>query len=267
MKLTRYLLRATRDGQYGDSMERVMFNTVIGALPLQSDGRSFYQQDCNVVAKRVYSAMLWPCCSGTLPQVVADYGINTYLREPGALWVNLYQPSEVRWREEATDIAVEQTGNYVEDGRVLLRVKTSRPASLSLQMRVPAWAAEGWSLRLNEMDTRATVRKGFACIHRVWRDGDLLELRMPMNLRLEALPANGGPEHRETVALMRGPLVLFPLREGGETAPLTATPEALLGAEQTGPMEWTASLGGRLRRMLPFASVGDREYSTYVRLA
>jgi hypothetical protein len=85
MKLTRYLLRATRDGRYGDSMERVMHNTVMGALPLQPDGRSFYSSDYNVVAKRVYSVHRWPCCSGTLPQVVADYGINGFLREKGAV--------------------------------------------------------------------------------------------------------------------------------------------------------------------------------------
>jgi hypothetical protein len=118
MKLTRYLLRATRDGRYGDSMERVLLNTVLGALPLQPDGRSFYQQDCSVAGKRVYSEKLWPCCSGTLPQVVADYGINTYLCEPGAIWVNLYHPSELRWREGDATLALEQTGSYLEDGQV-----------------------------------------------------------------------------------------------------------------------------------------------------
>ncbi len=50
-KLTRYLLRATRDGRYGDSMERVLLNTTAGALPLQLDGRSFYYADYNNVAK------------------------------------------------------------------------------------------------------------------------------------------------------------------------------------------------------------------------
>ncbi len=34
-KLTRYLLRVTRNGRYGDSMERVFYNTVLGAKPLQ----------------------------------------------------------------------------------------------------------------------------------------------------------------------------------------------------------------------------------------
>ncbi len=72
MKLTRYLLRATRDGRYGDSMVRVLHNTVMGAMPLQADGRAFYYADDSVVGKRVYSVHRWPCCSGTLPQVVAD---------------------------------------------------------------------------------------------------------------------------------------------------------------------------------------------------
>ena len=53
MKLTRYLLRATRDGKYGDSMERVMLNTILGVLPLQPDGRAFYHQDYNYVGKRI----------------------------------------------------------------------------------------------------------------------------------------------------------------------------------------------------------------------
>jgi DUF1680 family protein len=80
-KLTRYLLRVTREPRYGDSMERMMYNTVLGAKPLESDGRTFYYSDCNFHAKKVYSDHRWPCCSGTLPQVATDYGINTYLRD------------------------------------------------------------------------------------------------------------------------------------------------------------------------------------------
>ena len=40
-KLTRSLLRVTRDTRYGDSMERVMYNTVLGAKPLQAGWDGF----------------------------------------------------------------------------------------------------------------------------------------------------------------------------------------------------------------------------------
>ena len=89
MKLTRYLLRATRDGHFGDSMEKVMLNTVLGSLPLQPDGRSFYSSDYSTVGKRIYSQHRWPCCSGTLPQVVAD--LRHQHLPPGA-WRVVGQP-------------------------------------------------------------------------------------------------------------------------------------------------------------------------------
>ena len=78
-KITRYLLRVTRDSRYGDSMEQVLYNTIAGAKPILADGTSFYYSDYNNVdAKKAYHRDKWPCCSGTFPQLTADYGINTY---------------------------------------------------------------------------------------------------------------------------------------------------------------------------------------------
>jgi len=263
MKLTRYLLRATRDGRYGDSMERVMLNTVMGVLPLQPDGRAFYHQDYNYIGKRVYSTSIWPCCSGTLPQVVADYGINTYLREPGAVWVNLYQPSKLRWMEGSKLVSIEQTSDYLADGTVRLKISAGAPVSFMLRLRIPAWAGAGSTLIVNQRPVTIAAQKGFTTIDRTWRNGDTVELRLPMSLRLEAIPANGGPEHPETVALLYGPLVLFALREPGESGPVTLSRDALLNAERTGPMEWRVKNAGQSRRMVPFVDVGDRMYSTY----
>ena len=68
-KLTRCLLRVTRDSRYGDSMERVMYNTVLGAKPLMPDGRTYYYSDYNFEGRKIYRAdQHWACCSGTLPR-------------------------------------------------------------------------------------------------------------------------------------------------------------------------------------------------------
>ena len=58
-KLTRYLLRVTGETQYGDSMERAMYNTVLGVKPLQPDGRAFYYSDYNMEGKKVYYRNAW----------------------------------------------------------------------------------------------------------------------------------------------------------------------------------------------------------------
>jgi hypothetical protein len=267
MKLTRYLLRATRDGRYGDSMERVLHNTVLGVLPLQPDGRSFYYLDYNNIARRAYSTNRWPCCSGTLPQVVADYGINTYLRDRNAVYVNLYQPSQLRWSEGATQLTLDQSCSYPDDGAVRLRITASQPVAFALRLRIPGWAQDQAAMRVNGRTVAVETSKGFATIDRLWRSGDLVELDLPISLRLEELPANGGPAHPEIGALLRGPVVLFAIREPADSGPIRVSRDALLRARQTGPREWTASTALGDRRLVPFVDVGDREYSTYVTLS
>ena len=262
-KLTRYLLRATRDGKYGDSMERVLLNTTAGALPLQPDGRSFYYADYNNVAKRIYSVHRWPCCSGTLPQVVADYGINSYLHEPGALWVNLYMPGEVRWSEGGAQVALLQDGTYPADGQVRLHITASRPTSFALKLRIPDFAGAP-DVHVNGKPTQLAIDKGFCEVRRVWRTGDTITLTVAMPLRLETLPANGGPAHPEAVALLYGPVVLFALREPGEIGPLAVPRDSLLKAERTASAEWTVTTATGPRRFVPFSQVGDRLYTLYL---
>jgi len=77
-----------------------MYNTIL-AKPLQLDGSTFYYADYNFKGKKIYRDGKWPCCSGTRPQVAADYRINTCFRDPGSVWVNWFIPSTVRWTQDA----------------------------------------------------------------------------------------------------------------------------------------------------------------------
>ena len=267
MKLTRYLLRATRDGLYGDSMEAVLHNAVLGSLPLQPDGLSFYNSDYNLIAKRSYSLHRWPCCSGTLPQVVSDFGINTYFREPGAIWANLYQPSTLRWTEHGQPVALEQTGNYPIDSSVAFRITSHKPSLFTLNLRVPAWTKGEATLKINGVATPISVNLGFTSISRRWHSGDVVNLDLPLRLRLEPFPAMDGVLKQPAVALMRGPLVLFPLRTSSETGQLSLSEDSLLHAQQSGPAQWTITTPSGPRDFVPFTLIGGRTYSTYVTLA
>jgi len=140
-KLTRYLLRVTRDARYGDSMERVMYNTVLGAKPLRTDGQAFYYADYNGAGSKVYSNHRFPCCSGTLPQVATDYGINAYLRDARGVYVNLYLPSTLRWVQGDARCSLQQSGDYPLADAVTMRIGTSRPLEFALRLRIPAWAS------------------------------------------------------------------------------------------------------------------------------
>jgi uncharacterized protein len=107
-KVARYLMRVTGDSTYGDSMEAVLYNTILGARPIRPDGVSFYYADYNMDAHKAYYEQKWPCCSGTFPQLTADYGISSYFRAPRGIYVNLYVPSRVTWRQGSARVTLTQ---------------------------------------------------------------------------------------------------------------------------------------------------------------
>src|SRR5579872_1945943 len=258
-KLTRYLLRVTRDSRYGDSMERVMYNTVLGAKPLEPDGRAFYYSDYNFDGHKVYSNHGFPCCSGTLPQVATDYGINSYFRDDHGVWVNLYIPSTLRWQQNGTSVSLAQKGSYPSDGIVEFEFALSKPTNFSAKFRIPAWA-EGASISINDKRVTTSVIPGtFAAISREWKNGDRVSLDLPMKMRLEAI----NPRHPETVALLRGPLVLFPIAPSSQ--PITR--QQLLSATDAGSGKWQVQTATTPMMMLPFTEINDEQYSTYLKVS
>ncbi len=265
-KITRSLLRVTQDGRYGDSMERVLYNTVLGAKPLLADGHTFYYSDYNFNGKKVYFPDRWPCCSGTMPQVAADYRILTYFHNDRELFVNLYLPSTVRWiHADGTHLTLTQESNYPFEGKINFTLNASRPINFPLHLRIPEWAndrsQQSFTLRVNGVRIIPEVHNGFATITHDWKRSDKIELTLPLNLRLQSID----PEHPNTVALLRGPLVLFPLTSDGQ---LTLTREQLLNIQQIpNQSAWKISTPQGPVTLFPFTSIEDQSYTTYVNLA
>jgi uncharacterized protein len=255
-KLTRYLLRVTREARYGDSMERVMYNTVLGAKTLQPDGHAFYYSDYNFKGSKFYHDSRWPCCSGTLPQVAADYRLNLYFRDRADIFVNLYVPSTVRWQPGDAQVSIVQKTGYPFEDAVQFEITTSKPVEFAVNLRMPAWA-EGASVAVNGKQVAESVTpEKFAIIRRQWKTGDRIELELPLRVRLEPIDAR----HPETVALLSGPLVLFAVTD----ATPAVTRKELLAARRVNSQRWqVARVDGSLT-LLPFTAIGAEPYSTYL---
>jgi uncharacterized protein len=264
-KLTRYLLRITKDPHYGDSMERLMYNTVLGALPINKFGAAFYHSNYHPHAHKEYFdgyghalPSEWHCCSGTLPQVAADYHISTYFKDAEGVFVNLYIPSTLRWRQHDADISLVQSGQYPLADEVAFEITTSQPAHFSVRLRIPAWSRAP-SIRVNGKLISEPVRSGtFASIHRRWHSGDRIELILPRELELKPVD----PQHPDMVALLSGPLVLFAI---SDDTPKVTRAQLLTARQQgNGNAEWHAdSVGGPLR-FKPFWVIKDETYFTYL---
>jgi uncharacterized protein len=261
-KITRYLLRVTQNPQYGDSMERVLYNTILGAWPIQADGTSFYYSDYAATGKKVWYGQKWPCCSGTFPQLAADYHISTYLRSADGVYVNLFSPSRVQWTDGGARFGLTQKTKYPFDNKIQIEVSGSQPKDYTLYVRIPSWATPDPVLSVNGARVADAAQPGtFAAIRRTWKDGDRVELELPMPLRLETIDAN----HAKVVALMQGPLVLLAIADSQPSFDRNALLEAKPANNASG--DWFAdSADGSRVTMRPFMNIDKESYSTYVLL-
>lgn len=254
-KIARHLLRLTGDSRYADSMERVLYNTVLGAKATEPDGRTFYYSDYAASgAKKDFHWDRWPCCSGSFVQLAADYGISAYLAGGDCLYVALYIPSEVKGRLAGQEVVLTQETDYPRDNKVRFRLGLSSPARFALAFRIPGWAGPATRLTVNGRPETASLKAGrFARIERFWRPDDRVELEIDQPMRLEAI----APSRPDLVALMRGPRALFAV-SALETRPTRA---ALLAARPD-PAKADSWRAGDIR-LSPFTAIGDEPYRLY----
>jgi DUF1680 family protein len=233
MKVARYLMRLTGDSRYGDGMERLLYNAALGALPLKPDGTAFYYADYNQAGHKSYYDTKCPCCSGTIGQLTADYGVNAVLRDDRGLFINLYLPLEANWRRNGeTALSLTQTGSYPLGDEVAMRIVAPRPVRMALRLRIPAWAGPATRIAVNGRVRPGVVPGHFATIDREWRDGDKVTLTIDRTTRLEAVDA----QHPDRVAVMEGPLALFAL--GGDMPSFTRAQLASIRQRTAGGTEW-----------------------------
>jgi len=301
-KITRYLLCVTGDPHYGDSMERVLYNTVLGAKPMLPDGSSFYYADYTLTGRKSYSRDKWPCCSGTLPQVAADYGISSYLSgvpgtasgaaaEASGLSVILFVPSRVTFSHAGSPVTVTQQTSYPAVPGTSLAIEAAKEASFPIAIRIPAWSGPATRVLVNGRPWgEAVVPGSFAIVRRTWRSGDQVEVEFDTRLRTEVLTA-AAARTDTTVRQDSGPLTQA---NGGNADPLARRqPPApiRLAALLRGPVvfmatgAWptemaerdllaaaVAASGDRLAvkpegmdpvAFKPYAAIGDETYRTY----
>lgn len=258
-KIARYLMRVTGDSRYGDSMEKVLYNTILGAKPIQPDGKSFYYSDYNNDASKFFAHDTWPCCAGTFPQITADYGVSSYFRSTDGVYVNLFVPSQLRWRQSGARYTLEQQTEYPRSPEIMMRVRTDRPERFAINLRVPAWAGQGTTIAVNGRAFPASLQPGaFVRLHREWKDGDRIEYTIDTPLRLEAVD----PQHPNTVALMSGPLTLFAV----DSLDSKFTPAQLLAATQTSRDSGNWSVQGSASPAIvfrPFRAIHEEKYRMY----
>jgi uncharacterized protein len=257
-KIARYLMCITGDSRYGDSMEKVLYNTILGAKPLQRDGFSFYYSDYNDDGSKVYYPEQWPCCSGTFPQITADYGISSYFQGTDGLYVNLFVPSRLKWTHGGSRIGLEQKTDYPYAGDIRIGIQAEHPQTFTLYLRVPDWAGGGTAVSVNGRSAGGQIQPGaFHALRREWKDGDVVEYTIERPLRVQAVDA----QHPNTVALLFGPLALFAINAPKSRFTRSQLLQALQQARAG--RDWRVPSAAAPVSFRAFPDIRDEQYRLY----
>ncbi|MBS0394104.1 MAG: glycoside hydrolase family 127 protein [Proteobacteria bacterium] len=202
LKLTRELYGSSPAASYFDFYERAHLNHVL-AQQDPSTGAFTYMTPLMAGAAREYSTpfeSFW-CCVGTGMESHAKHGDSVFWLGDDALFVNLYVPATLDWRDRGA--VVELTTRYPHEGAVEVRfARLAEPQEFTVALRKPGWCRHAL-LRVNGHGVRAVEEAGYLVVSRRWQGGDTLALALDLPLRVEA-----APDDTRRAAVLRGPQVL-----------------------------------------------------------
>lgn len=202
LKLSRHLFCWQPDAGIADYYERALYNHILGQQDPQT-GMVCYFLPLLSGAHKVYSTKensFW-CCVGSGFENHAKYGEGIYYRSKEGIYVNLFIPSVVHWKEKG--ITLRQETAFPEEETTVMTVEADRPVQTTVYLRYPSWSGKV-AVRVNGKKIQVRQAPGsYIALSRLWRDGDRIEAVYPMQVQLETTPDNP-----QKGALLYGPLVL-----------------------------------------------------------
>ncbi len=202
LKLTRHLFCLDANVKEADYYEKALYNHILGQQDPES-GMVAYFLPMLPGAHKVYSTYdksFW-CCVGTGFENHAKYGGAIYYHNGNELFVNLFIPSKLNWKEQGVELT--QETQFPQNGKSSLVINSGKPANLTLKLRYPSWAVAGATLKVNGKNIRVKEKPGsYIAINRTWKDGDKVELEYPMELKVNP------SDNPEVVSISYGPIVL-----------------------------------------------------------
>lgn len=206
-----YLLMATGDGIWADRIERACLNAGFGAIKKDWKALQYFSSPNQVIATKDSSHVTYgygalslgwmafrpspghetACCTGNVHRLLPNFAIRMWMRDQhGGLATVLYGPSSIRTEVGAEQVSVEiiEETDYPFDENIHLTIRSERPISFPLSLRIPSWCDKPQLLLNGSPVELPEINKGFVRIERTHHPGDRITLKLPMRTRVSFWP-------------------------------------------------------------------------------
>jgi DUF1680 family protein len=211
------------EAKYVNVLEHILYNGFLSGVALTGDA-FFYPNPLESRAN--YKRSPWfgcSCCPVNVVRMVPSVPGYVYATRGDAVFVNLFIGGTAKVQLGGQTVTLTQTGDYPWDGKIKLAVAPGKEMPFALKLRIPGWARneplpgglyryaealpENWSVKVNGVvQSFQGLENGYAVISKAWKNGDVVELDLPMPVR-RVLARDEVRADRGRFAVMRGPIV------------------------------------------------------------
>lgn len=205
------------NAQYLDYIERTLYNQIIGSLnPDQYQTCYQYAVGLNATKPFGNETPQSTCCGGTGSENHTKYQQSAYFANDHTLWVGLYMPTTLHWKEKG--VTIKQDCLWPAQHSAIKI--TEGEGDFTLKLRVPYWATQGFSIKVNGKEVAKSYQPStyVELEQKHWKVGDVVEIDMPFSKHIEygadklssdVASMDGTPLKTSWVGtLMYGPLVM-----------------------------------------------------------
>jgi DUF1680 family protein len=210
------ILPVAGEVSYADHLEKIAFNALPTQITDDFTARQYFQQPNQVMITRqsrnfnvdhqgtdVCFGLLtgYPCCTSNMHQGWPKFTQNLWYATPdGGLAALIYAPNHVRAKvADGTEVTIEEKTFYPFGEKITLIISLGEvPVNFPLHLRIPSWCQQA-QVTINGNEYSRCKGDTILVIRRDWKNGDIVELELPMKIELTNWYEN-------STAIERGPL-------------------------------------------------------------
>lgn len=256
-KLTSTLFTWEANPIYADVYMNTFYNSIL-ALQSAHTGACVYHLPLGSPRKKAFlKENDFRCCNGSTIEAFTLLNSGIYYHNDSTLWVNLYVPSELDWKEK--NIRLEQSGEFPMNSSVEFSVSVKKQTAFGLNLFIPSWAKAVDVFVNGEKQQTEITPDSYVSINRKWKNKDKVRLVFHYDFYIKTMP-----DDKNMIAIFYGPILLA--FENGSELILKGTPEDILnGLKVQGDDNgsFTLNNGGRVYSLKPLYAIEEHSYGVY----
>jgi hypothetical protein len=259
----RFQLMHPDDERFASEIEKSIYNVAIA----NQDGQAGLRYHTILEGKKEKATAKNSCCEAQGTRILGSLPEHIYSIAQDGLYVNLYEPSTIRWQQGGRLISLTVKTLFPFNTTVYCTVNTPAPTHSNLRIRVPAWAVSEMKVSINGRVVATGIPGTYLALDRQWNDGDTIEFNLPAAIRIKRYNGEDQISNKVRYSIEYGPILLAAVGsshvdllfdEGTNMEHLDSQIQPADGS----PLHFTIH-GNPGQKLIPYWQITDEEFTCY----